>query len=1048
MKKSLSAILSLAMAFSMFSSVALAAEGDNTTTEAGNADATKTSANFSDLKDLDAATKAKFDAMISAGIFDGVKEGTFGLKEKMNRAQFAKVAALIFGLKVDSSLKTSSFTDVKADDPANGYALPYIEAVKAAGITDGYAPGQFNPAGEVTKEQLATFLIRGLKKDKDAQATPGVADKTVSDWAKGYVALAIQLKLLSSGTDGTFGGASAATRDLLVTSAYEAQIQFKNLNKPVKASVSEAKATGVQTVQVKLDRDVDTKKATLTLKKGSSDIATTVKWDSNNSTATLTLTDSKITAGEYSVTLGGLDAKDLDKTVAKFTAENEVLKSIDFLSANDTIAYSDSVVLKLAAKNQYGEKASFSAGGYSVYGVDNARITKADDNTLLLKLNTKQGNYQQGVTIIPITIVNNDQYLTVSKSFKLGTAPILSKLELGEAQYSNTEAKAITSKGESASYELNLFDQYGGMFGYDSSLTEINSNANEWKDIVNVIWNDYVGDSTGKTVIEPTFEDNGNNIPRMKLTLTQNIDKSADYNFTVTTQAATATGKVKVQSAKVATKIEIGDFSDVVAVGDKDVYIPVIAYDAQGNQLSIEDLTSDTNRDRIQITSSFAEPKIMNSGANKGSIHLKNLDGVSKNSAISVTVMIATPNAQSTATRTFTVSDARYPDKIKEVVAPAKQYIQGSSSSFKYVILDQYGKEMKYQSTGVTQDVYMTLEGSSNFKLTKDDDSQEGTALNVSQFNANDEWDPNSYKTFNEGFRIVAGSAANVDDKATLRIEIRKGTQVLTKTEKSLSIVPNNADLNYSVAPLDTMFNTRDSGLSNNVPSGNVSTGGRGAGTALSSAIYNVVYSPLSKEVVLNVTNSSGDKVAIPRNAVSSVSSSDTVSVQTAKDATTGKFYALGYKTGSATVTVNYVNRKGEYKTATVPVTVKNERMKVVSLTAGKSKVLVNAGNTYNISDAYTGTVSKGLMDLKVTDQYGQVFEGTEVVDYNFVYGLAFTANNVSTGSMANPTADDNSVSIDDRGKVRIGANVKAFDLTASAPSGLSVTTQVVTSKE
>ncbi|WP_201305311.1 hypothetical protein [Paenibacillus puerhi] len=90
------------------------------------ADATKTSADFTDLKDLDEATKAKFDAMISAGVFDGVHEGNFGLKDEMNWAQFAKVVALIFGLKVDTDLKSSSFKDVGADDPANGYALPII----------------------------------------------------------------------------------------------------------------------------------------------------------------------------------------------------------------------------------------------------------------------------------------------------------------------------------------------------------------------------------------------------------------------------------------------------------------------------------------------------------------------------------------------------------------------------------------------------------------------------------------------------------------------------------------------------------------------------------------------------------------------------------------------------------------------------------------------------------------------------------------------------------------------------------------------------------
>lgn len=187
----------------------------------------KTSADFTDLKDLDAATKAKFDALINAGVFDGVSENTFGLKDEMSRAQFAKVAALIFGLKVDSNVKTSSFSDVKADDAANGYALPYIEAVKKAGITDGVGQGKFNPAGDVTKEQFATFLVRGLGVADKVSDNPGVNDSTVSDWAKGYVALALELKLLQSNSDGKFGGTTNATRDLLVLGAYEAKAVYE-----------------------------------------------------------------------------------------------------------------------------------------------------------------------------------------------------------------------------------------------------------------------------------------------------------------------------------------------------------------------------------------------------------------------------------------------------------------------------------------------------------------------------------------------------------------------------------------------------------------------------------------------------------------------------------------------------------------------------------------------------------------------------------------------------------------------------------------------------
>ena len=183
----------------------------------------KSSADFADLKDLDAATKAKFDAMINAGIFDGVSDTTFGLKDEMNRAQFAKVAALIFGLQVDANVKTSSFSDVKADDAANGYALPFIEAVKKAGITNGVGDGKFNPAGTVTKEQLATFFVRGLGVEDKVSSTPGLNDSTVSDWAKGYVALALELKLLQGNADGQFGGKTNATRDLLVMGAYEAK---------------------------------------------------------------------------------------------------------------------------------------------------------------------------------------------------------------------------------------------------------------------------------------------------------------------------------------------------------------------------------------------------------------------------------------------------------------------------------------------------------------------------------------------------------------------------------------------------------------------------------------------------------------------------------------------------------------------------------------------------------------------------------------------------------------------------------------------------------
>lgn len=203
MKKSLSVIVSSAMALSMFSSVAFGAKIDD----------------FKDLKDLSAADKAKFAAMIDAKILHGISDEYFGLYKPTNRAQFARVAADVFKLKVDNSLETSSFSDVSKDDPANGYALPYIEAAKTNDIVAGYADGTFRPSKTLTKEELATLLVKGLGFKAEAEAATG-NDPSVSDWAQGYVKVAVQKGIMNNDTNGMFNGQQLVNRYMLVMSTY------------------------------------------------------------------------------------------------------------------------------------------------------------------------------------------------------------------------------------------------------------------------------------------------------------------------------------------------------------------------------------------------------------------------------------------------------------------------------------------------------------------------------------------------------------------------------------------------------------------------------------------------------------------------------------------------------------------------------------------------------------------------------------------------------------------------------------------------------------
>ncbi|MCY9660482.1 S-layer homology domain-containing protein [Paenibacillus chondroitinus] len=1015
MKKTLSVVLTSAMALSMFSSLAFAA---------------KSSADFTDLKDLDAATKAKFDAMISAGIFDGVSETTFGLKDEMNRAQFAKVAALIMGLDVNKDLKTSSFTDVSVDDAANGYALPYIEALKTAGVTDGYAEGQYNPAGKVTKEQLATFLVRVLGQDEAAKGKTGT-DATVSGWAQGYVALALELKLLSNGEDGTFGGMANATRDLLLTGAYEAKQQYVPAGK---VSVTGAKATGAQQVTVTFNKPVDTDKATLSLKKGTSDVVTTTKFSDDKKSAVLTLTDVKVSNGEYTVTVSGLDAATVDKTTATFTGEDEVLTKIDFVNAGDTIAYADKTIVKVKASNQYGENATTNAGSYNVYtsAATFTKITKDTDGTLLITLDTANESTTQGVSVIPVTIVNNDSHITATKNFKLGTQPILTKLELGDARYS--VGTTLNGKGENVKFDLNLFDQYGGTISYDSLMNaKVYSNGNTSTSKLfgdtTVIWNDYIPAEDVKTEVE----DNGNDIPQVKISLLNDVDKAGDYNFTVFNQAATASGKVSIKSSKLANKVEIGEMNDVIAAGDTEVYIPVVAYDAAGNQLSMDDLTSDENIKRIQVNVSGVEGQttasILDSGEHKGSIKLNQISNNTKG-AVSITAIIATANASSTSTKTFTVADARVPDHFKVVTDPAKSIVKGGESDIELAVIDQYGQVLDdahfTDSQGNNAPTF--VDGSNNKYQVKVEVTATGTAAGTIGLKKGDDNNnaitsaifgkgetAGDFKAFNDEYTLFTTEGATEGAKADYTATITKNGTEISKLTRTITVASATDDLTYSVNAVPTLFNFSDSGV---VVGSTYGTDG----TAISADdLKDVTKSQVfAQEVKLTAKNASGDTVKLPAGTITDIKTSNNAVAKVALVG--GKAYVLGNKTGTATLNVTYRTIKGEIKTATVAVTSKNDALAVDKVEADSTMTVATTGGNAFINP-----------DLIVTDNYGVEYEQEDAQKANGVLGVTFSAN----GYSANVSA----VSIDANGNIQVTKTSDAdgsFDLTITSPSGKS----------
>lgn len=221
MKKSLSLLVAIAMVFSMFASVAFAAE--------------------------EPTVEAKYDELVKAGIFAGLPGGEAGLDQTMTRAQAAVIVAKLAGYKEGVTSPDAGFTDV----PAGHWAKPYVDFAANLGIISGVGAGKFDPKSNVTIQELAKLAVDALAKLgyklKDAVAVEG----TVTEWAKEYVGKAIANGIFAAQTDYTV----PALRGLLVTASYSAYVA---LQVPAAIVVESVKATNSKTLVATFNVEVGT----------------------------------------------------------------------------------------------------------------------------------------------------------------------------------------------------------------------------------------------------------------------------------------------------------------------------------------------------------------------------------------------------------------------------------------------------------------------------------------------------------------------------------------------------------------------------------------------------------------------------------------------------------------------------------------------------------------------------------------------------------------------------------------------------------------------
>ena len=97
--------------------------------------------------------------VLSLGLFNGTSSTTFNPNGSMTRGMFVTVLGRYAGID-PAEYQDWYLADLYQDVDADAYYAPYVNWATRHGITSGTGNGTFSPNKTITREQMATFLLR------------------------------------------------------------------------------------------------------------------------------------------------------------------------------------------------------------------------------------------------------------------------------------------------------------------------------------------------------------------------------------------------------------------------------------------------------------------------------------------------------------------------------------------------------------------------------------------------------------------------------------------------------------------------------------------------------------------------------------------------------------------------------------------------------------------------------------------------------------------------------------------------------------------------
>ncbi|WP_375103148.1 cadherin-like beta sandwich domain-containing protein [Paenibacillus sp. RS8] len=142
--------------------------------------------------------------LVKLGSINGYPDNTFKPDSKITRAEFVSIIVKAFGLQADVG---KVFGDTKTH-----WANEAIAIAAALGVINGYNNGNFEPDEIVTREQVATIVVRSAQLVETDMSMNFSDSAKVSTWARPALGAAIAEGLLEGYTDGTLKPQGSTTR--------------------------------------------------------------------------------------------------------------------------------------------------------------------------------------------------------------------------------------------------------------------------------------------------------------------------------------------------------------------------------------------------------------------------------------------------------------------------------------------------------------------------------------------------------------------------------------------------------------------------------------------------------------------------------------------------------------------------------------------------------------------------------------------------------------------------------------------------------------------